>query len=296
MKCLGLPNKRLLSFGPSIGYDIIGAWIELSRFDRPTWRCLTTRMLALCMGLLLLTSCQHNAALKKEEPTAIKNTKLSAAASYNTQLGLAYLNQGDRSRAKKKLFLAMSQDPNSANAIAAMAYFMEKSGDMDNAQAYYKKAMAMAPGVGAQLNNYGAFLCRRGQYRQADEYFLKAVKDIEYAHTAGAYENAGLCAMAIPDYVIAEKYFEKALEQDPSREQSLYELVSLEVKQDHIKEALSYLQKYPALSQQNHTMLTMAVDVAHKAGNIEMEADYRLRLHNFSEKTGGKDEYNINNG
>lgn len=250
--------------------------------------------LLIIICLLLLQSCQHNNAIKEE--SAVKKSKMIDAASYNTQLGMAYLAQGDRSRAKHKLLLALSQAPDSPNTNASMAYFMEKSGDVEKAQTFYKKAMAVAPGSGAQFNNYGAFLCRLGKYTDAEAYFLKAVKDMKYEHTAGAYENAGLCAMAIPDHVTATKYFAKALEQDPSREQSLYELVRLEVKQDHINEALTYLQKYPNLSLSDRTLLTMAADVAHKAGKIELEADYKQRLERFSDQTGVKNEYNNNNG
>ena len=249
------------------------------------------------VALLILQSCQHNDEASKKEPnTTIKESKLGDASAYNTQLGLAYLKQGDRARAKRKLFLALKQAPDSPNANAAMAYFMEKSGEMSEAKKYYKKAMAINPGSGAQLNNYGAFLCRNAQYKQADAYFLKAVNDKKYEHTAGAYENAGLCAMAIPDPAKAMTYFAKALEQDPSRAESLYELVQLEMKQNHNNEALSYLQKYPDLCLHDKTLLTLAVDVAHKAGKTELEANYQTRLQSFSDNTGEKDEYNSNNG
>ena len=197
-------------------------------------------------ALLLLQSCQHN------------KLKSNDAALYNTQLGLAYLKQGDRARAKRKLLTALTQAPNSPDVNASMAWFMEQSGEMDRAQAYYKKAMAAAPGNGAQLNNFGAFLCRRGQYRQADTYFLRAVNDAQYEHTAGAYENAGLCASAIPDYKKAKKYFFRALEQDPLRKQSLYELVNIEVKLGRDDQALAWLKKYPALTQSDPVLLALA--------------------------------------
>lgn len=252
-------------------------------------------------GLLLLQSCQHSTETKKEEaPTATiekKEKKLDDAASYNTQLGLAYLKQGNRERAKSKLFLALSQAPDSPVVNASVAYLMEKVGEMDKAHSYYKKAIALAPGSGAQLNNYGTFLCRQGQYREAETYFLQAVKDVRYPHTSGAYENAGLCVMAIPDKVKAAHYFAKALEQDPSRVQSLYELVNLEVKQNHVDEALSYLKKYSNLTLNDRTLLKLAADVAQKAGKSELEEQYQTYLRNFAEKTGGKeDEYNNNNG
>jgi type IV pilus assembly protein PilF len=182
--------------------------------------------LGLCLGLVLLQACQQRTAnvvsWAKAQPTQ--------AASYNTQLGMAYLKQGDRPRAKRKLLRALDLAPNSADVNAAMAYYLEKTGDLKEAHSYYQKALSLAPNSGAQLNNYGAFLCRLGQYKEAEAYFLKAVKDIHYVHTAEAYENAGLCAAAIPDYPKAENYFKRALKHDPKRRQSFHELVTLERK------------------------------------------------------------------
>lgn len=245
------------------------------------------------VGLLLLQACQyHNGTT---QPYTVNAPKLRDAAKYNAQLGLAYLHQGNRSLAKHKLLLALSQAPDAPDVNAAMAYFMEKSGEKDKAQWYYQKAMAAAPKAGAQLNNYGAFLCRQGHYRSAEKYFLLAVNDNNYEQTAGAYENAGLCVLAISDTVKATYYFRKALKQDPSRQQSLYELVTLKMKQGRTNEALAYLQAYPRLSLHDKTLLTLAVDVANKAGKTEWAAHYKMRLHDISDNPGEKNEYNNNN-
>lgn len=142
------------------------------------------------------------------------------AASYNARLGLAYLKQGDRIRAKRKLLTALAQAPNSSSVNTAMAYFMEKTGETTSAAFYYKQAMLVAPKEGAPANNYGAFLCRHGQKKLAERYFLKAAQNLQYEQTAQAYENAGLCAQAIPDYPKAVYYFTKALEHDPLRQTS----------------------------------------------------------------------------
>jgi type IV pilus assembly protein PilF len=240
-----------------------------------------------------MQACQHNNETGYE--IASKKGRLNQAAAYNTQLGLAYLKQGNRVRAKRKLLLALEQAPNDANVNAAFAYFMEKSGELDKATVYYKKAMLFAPKEGGQLNNYGAFLCRQGQYKQAEPYFLEAIKDMKYEHTAGAYENAGLCAAAIPDNEKAIYFFNKALEEDPSRGQSLYEIVKIELKGNNTNQALAYLQKYPELSLSDPNLLKIAVNVAHKAEKKELEAYYEAHYRNFSEKTGGNDDYNRNN-
>ncbi len=247
--------------------------------------------------LFLLQSCQQQKEIKEE--TLTREYNRAEAASYNIQLGLAYLKQGNRPRAKRKLLVALSQAPDSPAVNSAMAYFMEKTGDLKEAKSYYQKAMSLAPSSGAQLNNYGAFLCRQGHYNKAEEYFAKAVKDIHYENTAGAYENAGLCAIAVPDYTKAKEYFIKALEQDSSRKQSLYELVNINIKQNQPNEALAYLQKYPNLSLGDRTLLSLAADIAQQTGKIELEADYRARLqqlNSFSDNTGEKHAYNNDNG
>lgn len=246
------------------------------------------------IGFVCLLSCQE-VQEGKEEAFPKEYNRLEAA-SINIQLGLAYLKKGNRPLAKKKLLMALSQAPNSPAANTAMAYFMEKSEEWDEATRYYKKAMALAPGGGDQLNNYGVFLCRRGDYQQAERYFLQAVQDRKYEHSAAAYENAGLCAMAIPDNTKAERYFKKALSQDPSRSQSLYELVNLEKQQAHYERALDYLKQYPALTLHSATLLKSASELSHQLGEVELEAKYKLQfLREFAEKTGVRDEYNSHN-
>ena len=173
-------------------------------------------------------SCQRTIEDKQEQ--AIKEQRLHNAATYNTQLGIAYLRQGDRSRAKQKLITAVDLAPNDPDVNMAMGYFLEKTGDLPRARAFYKKALTSAPNSGVQLNNYGTFLCRTGHYKQAEIYFLKAVNELHSIHSAGAYENAGLCAAAIPDDKKAIYYFKKALEQEPNRKQSLAEIARIERK------------------------------------------------------------------
>jgi len=206
-----------------------------------------------------------------------KKRQQNAASGYNVQLGLAYLKQGNIERSKRKLWLAIEEDPSSPDANAAMAYFMEKTGAPKKARVFYHKAMTAAPGKGAQLNNYGAFLCRQRDYKQAERFFLKAVNDVQYEHTAGAFENAGLCALAVPNVKKAQQYFLKALKHDPSRKQSLYELVKIEMSESHYHDALFHLQNHSNIVLHSKALLTLAVKTSHQLGKLELEAEYRNR-------------------
>jgi type IV pilus assembly protein PilF len=250
-------------------------------------KCRSVFYLIACLSL---QACQQSEIARDEQ--RVKKKHLNDASGYNIQLGLGYLKQGNIPRSKRKLLLALEQAPNSAEANAAMGYFLEKTSDVEHAKSYYQKAMIVAPGKGAQLNNYGAFLCRQGEYKEAEGYFLKAVADIQYEHTAGAYENAGLCALEVPDEAKAITYFNQALAQDPSSIQSLQELVKLHMKQGRYAEALAQLQKYPEIVLRSRPLLASAVKSAHETGQTVLEANYRRSL----EISGVNQDDNHDNG
>ena len=137
------------------------------------------------------------------------------AASVNVQLGLAYLEQGEMQRAKRKLLLASKQDAASPVVQDALAYYYEKIGEPQQAEQHYLAAIALRPGSGDVHNNYGTFLCEQKRFEAARSEFMKAIEDKKYLHTAEAYENAGLCAIDNQRYQEARYFLEKALHNDP---------------------------------------------------------------------------------
>lgn len=153
--------------------------------------------------------------------------KNQTAANYNADLGLAYLKQGDIRLAKSKLLLAESQSPNDPLILDSMAYFLETTGEIETAERYYLQAIKYSPKEGAVQNNYGAFLCRHKRYRESIEHFLLAAQDTHYLNTASVYENAGLCALKIPDKKLAKEYLQKSLANDPGRKTTKKELAKL---------------------------------------------------------------------
>lgn len=175
---------------------------------------MSIRLLMSVVLLCLLTACATSTggSAKTEE----QNKKLKTAK-INAQLGIAYLERHNLQRAKQKLLLSLEQGPNIPEPWYSMAYFLEATGNKDDASIYYQKAIAVAPIRGDAHNNYGTFLCRSGDYRGSIEHFMLAVKDPTYLDPADAYENAGLCALKIPDKEMAAKYFTRALQEDPSR-------------------------------------------------------------------------------
>jgi len=224
----------------------------------------------LLSAMVMLLSCKQQAMDNGNSHQ--KKDKVAAAAYYNTQLGLAYLNQGNIPRAKRKLLQALALNKSSPDVNAALAYYYEKTKEANEATTYYKKALEYSHHDGAQLNNYGAFLCRQGQFDKAEQYFLDAVKDMRYLHTAGAFENAGLCALENKQQDKAREYFTKALSQDQTRVQSLYELVTMALNQQQWLEAKKYLETYPVLVSENKSLQALSDKVAGKESTSETGA------------------------
>lgn len=203
----------------------------------------------------------------------------SQAADANVQLGLAYLQTGDVQRAHQKLLLAEQQAPDSLQTQGAMGYFLENTGNSSSADAYYRRAIALNPRSGAAQNNYAAFLCRRGNYREADQHFLLALQDPSYLNGAQVYENAGLCAMQIPNNTKAKAYFSQAVMQDPNRSLAWLELSQISYQEKDYQQAQSYLDHYLQLTKEpSANALRLAANLASVLGNQSAAANYTLML------------------
>lgn len=203
---------------------------------------------------------------------------LANAAEYNVQLGLAYLEKHNTTMAKQKLLTAMSQAPKWPVALDAMAYFLEATGDSKEAEVYYLKALKLAPNDGAAMNNYGAFLCRNQRYKDAEAYFLKAGQEINYINAPEALENAGLCALGMNNTPLAQQYFLKAFRQDPSRLASMFELAKIYYRQNHLKEAAFYINRYNAMSTPDAEALWLGIEIARRTGDLDNVGKYGLSL------------------
>lgn len=151
----------------------------------------------------------------------------SAAAVTNARLGLAYLSKGFYTQSKERLLSALRDDPAIAAGWYSMAFYLEKTGNNMLAEKYYRKAIAVEPHSGSAKNNYGTFLCRSGRYPESIHYFVQAANEKTYLDSAGAYENAGICALMMKDNKAATQYFHQALQNNPSMPFSLLNMAKL---------------------------------------------------------------------
>ncbi len=197
--------------------------------------------------IVVLTACTRS-----EDPLSQSDSQghfsATSSAELNVQLGINYLQRKNIPMAKASLLKALKYAPKSPEAWYAMAYFLEVTGDREKAEADYRHAIQVAPKSGDAHNNYGTFLCRQGRYHDAVQEFMVAASTSDYIDVSGAYENAGLCALLIPDKQAAVTYFSKALSNDPNHPTSLLQLAKLYYQQGDIEKSRDYLLQFEKLS------------------------------------------------
>ena len=176
------------------------------------------------------------------------------------------------------MLTALEQAPRSADAHGAMAYFLEKTGQMDEAEVQYLSAIHLSNAPGPQYNNYGAFLCRTGKFKQAQMQFEAAVGEPSYLVAAEAYENAGLCALQVKQSTKAESYFKHALKRDPRRASSMLELADIEYKKGKTKQADQHLKHYASNAIPTARSTWLAVRIAHRLGQKDRQASNAMYL------------------
>jgi type IV pilus assembly protein PilF len=182
----------------------------------------------------------------------------------NSQLGIAYLEQQNRIRAKNKLLLALKQDPTIPEPWYSMGYFMETTGHHQEANKYYQKALEVSHGRGDAENNYGTFLCRSGKYKEAVDHFIKAAHDPGYLAPADAYENAGLCAARIAGDNHASDYFTRALAYDSERPASWIALAEINFKHGNYQLAENDLKQFLQVSPPTDKSATLRAKLSTK--------------------------------
>lgn len=204
-------------------------------------------------------------------------SKESLAQIY-TNLGLAYMQQGDNGIALEKFLKALEQDADYADAhhYAASAY--QQQGQLEKADQHYRRALRLDAENPMLQNNYGTFLCDRDQYPDAEKLFLDIAKNPRYATPELAYENAGLCALRQGDAQKAERHFRAALGINSKLPSALYQMALLMYDAEQPLSARAYLQRYSELAAPAPRSLWLGIKIERKLGDAQAVASYAARL------------------
>ncbi len=219
--------------------------------------------------LLLLSACTGASRTKEQDE--------KSAVAY-TKLGVGYLRQGNRIAAMENLQKAIEINPQDAAAQHSIALAYQQYGRLELADKHYLLALGIDGENGLINNNYGGFLCQDKRYSESVKYFIIAVNDIKYETPSRALENAGLCALGIPDNKMAETYFRRAIKMNPMLPVSLLEMAKLSLQDKKYLSVRAFIQRYRKVEKHTPESLWIAIQAEQKLKDETAVVKFSLRL------------------
>jgi type IV pilus assembly protein PilF len=203
------------------------------------------------------------------------------AAQIRVELGQRYMEQGKLELAMDNLQKALRYDDNYADAHTVIAVLYERIGNVEEAGKHYERAVELAPKSGDTNNNYGQFLCAKGNYDEAQKYYIQAMKDPFYKTPAVLYANAGVCLVDHGGGVRldeAEQDFRRALEVDPKNALALFYMAKLLYAKNDFFRARAFIQRFEDLGRPDPAALLLARNIEVKLGHADAAQTYAQRL------------------
>ena len=201
-----------------------------------------TRLRALSVGLLvtMLSACtvvETNSRLTQKKD-------LDKAFDYHVQVAFVHLQKGNTEPAKQKLNYVLEREPNNAAALAGMALALEKEGEPEEADSYYRRSIAADSSYTRGKELYGAFLFSQGEYQGALNQFEFVVKDKLYENLSVANLNLGLCALRLDQTEKARQAFEKSVAINSKQTQAYLQLAKISFEEQDFRFAVRYFRNY----------------------------------------------------
>jgi len=164
----------------------------------------------------------------------------------------------------------LKDNPNSAHlhGLAGQAYARKE--DIPNAEKHYSRAIELSPDDTELLLNYGVFLCQQEKYVDADNAFLRAIRDPDNPYRDIALVNAGICAKKAGELQRAERYFNAALQVNSDSAIALYQLARLSMEVGNPAQARTFMIRYDAIANPTPKSLLLSVLIGDEVGDYNL--------------------------
>ena len=197
------------------------------------------------------TQKQKRAEKKKED-----------ASTANTQLGIAYLNQGDVPLAKQKLDRALKENPENPQVHSARAMLFDRMNLPAEADSEYQAALRLAPEDPDVSNNYAVYLCQIGRPDDGVRRFEAVARNALYRTPWVAYTNAGVCLRRAKRNADAATNFKQALQLRPNFSEAAYQLADLEFGDGNLQDSRAVVDTYLSAFEETPDLLLLGVRIA----------------------------------
>lgn len=195
------------------------------------------------------------------------------------ELAATYYGQGQFTTALDELKQAVAIDPTLPDAYEMRALIYDAMGDSARAESNYKQALSFNERNGSVLHNYAWYLCRKGQFAEADALFERAANLPQSVATSKTLLARGACQISAGLYPEAEKTLVHSYEIDPSNPATAYNLASVLYRRGELERARFYIRRVNNVPNQvTAESLWLAIRIEHKLGNMNGRDELAVQL------------------
>ncbi|WP_373975714.1 tetratricopeptide repeat protein [Chitinibacter sp. SCUT-21] len=200
-------------------------------------------------------------------------------AATRTSLASEYFRRGAYAVAieeAKKALEAESEYPQALNVLA-VSYLALK--DEQSGRAYFERAVKAAPKDSDINQNYGNYLCERGEYRAGLARYEVVLTNKLYPTPDLTLIAAARCSLKAGDQVLAKQYFDRASKQATNNLSVKFQISEYLLGEGDLPRSKQlFMEVLRALPKAPSELLWLGVRIERKIGNKEAELRYANEL------------------
>lgn len=200
-----------------------------------------TLFIGIFIGLITLVS---GCTVVETHSRFTEKKDLAKNIDFRVKAAFLHLQRGHTEPAKLKATEVLNIQPNHAPAMSALALALDKEGEPEEAERYYKKAIKTDPKYTRGKELYGVFLYSKGRFEEALGQFESVVDDKLYDNLAAANLNLGLCALKVKKMERARSAFEKSVVINPKQTKPYIHLARISFSEKDYRFATRYYRNY----------------------------------------------------
>jgi type IV pilus assembly protein PilF len=222
----------------------------------------------------LAAACTSQSTVESHPVTDSRAADATRRAQVHTALAGEYFARGNFRVALDETRLAIKDDASYMEAYNMQGLvFMELREDVAAREAF-DHALNLAPNNPEVLNNFGWFLCTRGDTERAVDMLKRASADPMNATPEKAMLSLGLCYRRMNRNADAEQSLRRAVMIRPELIGALYNLAIITYERGAYEDADNYLNRYMRIAQPNLEGLVLGVKIARARHDAASEDSY----------------------
>jgi type IV pilus assembly protein PilF len=204
------------------------------------------------------------------------------AVELSVQAARSYIQQGNWDAAKRHLKTALEIDENNAETHESLAQVFWQTGEIEQADIHFRRAIVLDGKSSRVRNNYAAYLYQQKRYQDAESQLDVVCEDLLYERRAAAFLNLGMARMKLKNYAGAKDAFERSQKMERDNTAVVLQLAEVNFRLGSFARSQELFEGFRKdAKRQTPGSLWLGIRLADKLGDHNAQASYALALKNL---------------